>query len=205
MQFECFTEDYVTRLIERDPETEQHFIHYFSELLLLKLRRVLRTGQAIEDLRQETFVRVFRVLRAQGLRNPERIGAFVNTVCNHVISEYWRTSSRFVPLPDPIIDHLPESRTSGGGTVDAEDGLVNQARTQAIRQVLKELTPRDREILRMVFLEEKNKDDVCKTWSVDRNYLRVLVHRAKDRFRRKVPKISMVAAACSLDRAARGA
>jgi len=199
MQFQCFTREYVDQLRERDPETEQHFIDYFSDLLFLKLRRIMQTRQSVEDLKQETFYRVFRVLRADGLRNPERIGAFVNTVCNNVIAEYWRASSRFTSLPDPVPD-----RPSCHGRA-SENELINEERTRAIRLILDELPVRDREILRMLFLEERNKDDVCRTWSINRDYLRVLVHRAKDRFRQKLPEISAVAAVCALDRAGRRA
>ncbi|HEX8881821.1 MAG TPA: hypothetical protein VF749_17385, partial [Candidatus Acidoferrum sp.] len=42
---------------------------------------------------------------------------------------------------------------------------------------------RDRELLRAVFFEERDKDAVCREIGVDRNYLRVLVHRAKDKFK----------------------
>ena len=32
-------------------------------------------------------------------------------------------------------------------------------------------------------MEERDKDEVCKDFGVDRNYLRVLLHRAKSAFR----------------------
>jgi RNA polymerase sigma-70 factor (ECF subfamily) len=34
-----------------------------------------------------------------------------------------------------------------------------------------------------VFLEERDKDEVCRDFGVDRNYLRVLLHRAKQTFK----------------------
>jgi RNA polymerase sigma-70 factor (ECF subfamily) len=37
--------------------------------------------------------------------------------------------------------------------------------------------------LRAVFLEERDKDEVCTELGVDRDYLRVLLHRAKASFR----------------------
>jgi len=62
----------------------------FTELLQLKLRSRLQSPQAIEDVRQETFARVFSVLRKDGgLRQPERLGAFVNQICNHVLFEHY--------------------------------------------------------------------------------------------------------------------
>ena len=49
--------------------------------------------------------------------------------------------------------------------------------------VLGELNARDQRMLRLVFLEEADKDDVCREFGVDRQYLRVLLHRAKNAFR----------------------
>ena len=37
--------------------------------------------------------------------------------------------------------------------------------------------------MRALFFEEKDKDEICKDFGVDRDYLRVLLHRAKQSFR----------------------
>jgi RNA polymerase sigma-70 factor (ECF subfamily) len=37
--------------------------------------------------------------------------------------------------------------------------------------------------LRAVFLDERDKDEICTELGVDRDYLRVLLHRAKASFR----------------------
>src|SRR5579863_9635646 len=67
-----FDSEYVRLLKDGDPETERHFASYFGELLLIKLRSRLLPRQVIEDLRQETFVRVLTVLKSQsGLQSPE--------------------------------------------------------------------------------------------------------------------------------------
>ena len=48
----------------------------------------------MEDIRQETFLRVFQAIRRNTIRDPARIGAFVNSVCNNVILEFGRSGSR---------------------------------------------------------------------------------------------------------------
>jgi RNA polymerase sigma-70 factor (ECF subfamily) len=48
---------------------------------------------------------------------------------------------------------------------------------------LEQLPVKDRQLLRAIFLEEKEKDQVCREFGVDRDYLRVLLHRAKNNFR----------------------
>ena len=52
-----------------------------------------------------------------------------------------------------------------------------------VREILEKLSERDRRLLREVFLEERDKDEVCREFGVDREYLRVLLHRAKQSFK----------------------
>src|SRR3989440_12273897 len=92
VEFFTFSQAYVERLREGDPSTEQHFVAYFEQLLHIKLRSRMLTSDKVEDLRQETFIRVIAVLRKDGVRQPERFGAFVNSICNNVLLEHYRSS-----------------------------------------------------------------------------------------------------------------
>ncbi len=191
MQFQLFTGEYVQRLTQGDPETEHHFIGYFSELLSIKLRRTLRSYHAIEDVRQETFLRVFRTLRSRGLASPERLGAFVNGVCANVLAEHYRSATRHPPVPGGKVD-------APGSGPDPEYECVTEERKRCVRHVLGTLPARDREILSLIFLEEQEKDEVCRLYRVDRNHLRVLLHRAKNRFREALPRTNVAASGATL-------
>ena len=150
---------------------------YFSELIQLKLRSRLHSPQAIEDVRQETFTRVFAALRDGKIRQPERIGAFVNSLCNNVLLEQYRASSRASSLEDEEQQDFP------GVTVDVLGAIAAKQMAEKIREILEEMPERDRRLLREVFLEERDKDEVCRDFGVDRDYLRVLLHRAKQSFK----------------------
>jgi RNA polymerase sigma-70 factor (ECF subfamily) len=52
-----------------------------------------------------------------------------------------------------------------------------------VREILLGMPPRDRLLLKAVFLDEMDRDDVCREFGVDRDYLRVLLHRAKLEFK----------------------
>jgi RNA polymerase sigma-70 factor (ECF subfamily) len=67
--------------------------------------------------------------------------------------------------------------------IDLERSLINQETKSHVRGILEELSPTDRDLLRAVFLEEGDKDEICRRFGVDRDYLRVRLHRAKERFR----------------------
>lgn len=177
-----FNQAYVTSLAAGDPETQRHFIQYFGDLLSIKLRCRVRATQAVEDLRQEVFLRVFRALRADGgIEHPERLGGYVNSVCNNVIFEFYRSGAKNPAAPE----NVPEQ---ADGRMDIEARLVSGEREEAVRRVLGELPEKDRSILRQVFLEEQDRQAVCERFGVNAGYLRVLVHRAKGRFRAVLAK-----------------
>jgi RNA polymerase sigma-70 factor (ECF subfamily) len=172
-----FDEQYVSRLTEGDPETEHHFVSYFGNLLLIKLRSRLRSRQHIDDVRQETLLRVLFALRRKGgVAQPERLGAFVSSTCNHVLLELFRAQSRTVPMP---ID--PPERADEAPSAESE--LIGQERKDTVRRVLAELPEKDQQVLKLLFYQDTPKDEVCRQFQVDRGYLRVLLYRAKKRFR----------------------
>ena len=67
--------------------------------------------------------------------------------------------------------------------LDLEGMLVTKQSSERVRRILDGMARRDRDLLRAIFLEEKDKDVVCREFGVDRDYLRVLLHRAKDKFK----------------------
>ncbi|HMH11479.1 MAG TPA: sigma-70 family RNA polymerase sigma factor [Edaphobacter sp.] len=178
MNFEAFDGSYVSKLRAGDASTEQHFVGYFTELITLKLRSRLRAPEVIEDLKQETFSRAFALIRSEGgVRNPERLGPLVNSICNNVLMEQYRASGRVEALDETVAEHIVETRP------DALNIAISHDTGNVVRQVLSKLKRRDRDILQAVFLEERDKDRVCREMGVDREYLRVLLHRAKGAFR----------------------
>jgi RNA polymerase sigma-70 factor (ECF subfamily) len=174
-----FDQGYVERLVAGDAETERHFARYFGDLLAVKLRTRLRSPAQAEDARQETFKRVLITLKQKGgLTAAEHLGAFVNGVCNNVLLEIYRAGTRVEPLAE---DH----ELTADGQPDAETGLLAGEDRDRVRRALAALPDREKELLRWLFFEERDKDEVCRELAVDRNYLRVLLHRAKARFRER--------------------
>lgn len=179
MQFHAFDRHYLEQLSSGDFRTQEHFVSYFSELIRLKLSKRLHSRSEVEDARQETFARVFAALRKpDGIREPERLGAFVNSVCNNVLLEYYRSASQEatsddeeagINIPDPAISVV--------------DVIANRQTQRNVREILDQLQEKDRRLIKEVFLEERDKDEVCRDLGVDREYLRVLLHRAKKSFK----------------------
>jgi RNA polymerase sigma-70 factor, ECF subfamily len=177
LQFQSFDEAYVERLRAGDFRTQEHFVAYFGKLIQIKLRSRLRSPEGIEDVRQETFARVLTALRDGKLLHPERLGPYVNSICKHVLQEHYRAATRDGCIEDE------EEKDVADESADVFSALSAKQTGEKVREVLEQLPERDRRLLREVFLEERDKDAVCRDFGVDRDYLRVLLHRAKQSFK----------------------
>jgi RNA polymerase sigma-70 factor (ECF subfamily) len=172
-----FEPEHVRLLSQGDAEAQRRFVAHFEPLLRVKVR--IRSGSAVrmgqvEDVVQETFARVLTALRQQRIDDPERFGAFVNRVCENVLHELHRTGGRFASLEDTA---EPRARD------DPEASATHQEHLAAAQEALSQLTERDREIFHAVLVADDDKDEVCRRFQITRDHLRVLVHRAKERFR----------------------
>jgi RNA polymerase sigma-70 factor (ECF subfamily) len=179
VQFHAFDRHYLEQLSSGDFRTQEHFVSYFSELIRLKLSKRLHSRSEVEDARQETFARVFAALRKpDGIREPERLGAFVNSVCNNVLLEHYRSAAQEATSDDEEAGaNIPDP------AISVVDIIADRQTQRNVREVLDQLQEKDRRLIREVFLEERDKDEVCRDLGVDREYLRVLLHRAKKSFK----------------------
>ena len=128
----------------------------------------------VDDVVQETLTRFLRALRDEKIRNPESTAAFLSGICNNVIQEHRRRLRR-EPLSDT---DLPPSERPAVPQAD-----VLELR-QAIAVVITQMPQRDRDILRAFFLEEKGREEICRTMGLSDGQFRVALFRAKKRFRK---------------------
>ena len=172
-----FDDTYLRGLRERDESTENHLVSHFSRPVQLKLQARLRSPELVKDARQETFLRVLTYFRTgKTLDNPASLPGFVHSVCHNVALELLRGYTRH----DQLLENAPDPADSAP---DPEDLAVTEERKQIVRRLLAELSEKDRQLLRRVLLEEEDKDAVCREFRVDRGYLRVLLHRARLKFK----------------------
>jgi len=127
----------------------------------------------VDDIVQEALMRLMVAAREEKIHNQAAVGAFLNGICRNVVSEYRRKNMRDEPMPEVV----PEP--PGKSIPEAELFELRQAITLGMEQ----LSERDRRVLRAFYLEEKSKDEILKqTGMTDENF-RVVLCRAKERFR----------------------
>jgi RNA polymerase sigma-70 factor (ECF subfamily) len=177
LQFHSFDENYLGRLREGDFLTQDHFRKYFTALMKVKLQSRLKSPDAIEDVQQETFMRFYAALREGRIREPKSLGSFVNSMCNNVLKESWRRKDSALSLDDDDAPELPAA------PFDLLKIIDDKQAAERVRKVIEQLPERDRRVLRAIFFEERDKDEVCRELGITRDNLRLLLHRVKRKFR----------------------
>lgn len=175
MDFYTFDADYLRRLKERDTATQGHFVSYFTPRLQTKLRHRGFNSHTVEDISQETFFRVLTGVQGETVQFPEKFGAYVSAVCDNVILEKYREFARNQHLDVEDME-IPDGRTN------LETAFLRSEKKKIIAEVLEKLSPRNRNILRALIYEQLDREQMCKRFGVNNDYLRVLVFRAKEDF-----------------------
>ncbi len=178
MKFEPFSEDYVQRLTEGDSATGEHFASYFGRVIVLKLRVRLHSTDLIDDIKQETLMRVLDLLRTPGrVKRPERFPQFVLGVCDNVVHELSRKATRD--------EHLSgqESSEPIDPAIDWDASIASVDAKRIVRRVFAGLTDKERRVLKAMYLDETSKDEICRTFNTSSANLRTLTHRARKQFR----------------------
>lgn len=166
------------RLAEGDSATGEHFAAYFSNVLVLKLRVRLRSAELIEDITQETLLRVLSLLRRPGgIKRPERFGAFVSGVCENVTRELRRIDEHDESWEENSLNEPADP------AMDLDAGLTSAEAKAVVRRVFADLAEKERRLLQAVYLDEIPKDEACHRFETNPSNLRVLLCRARKQFR----------------------
>jgi len=131
----------------------------------------------IQDAFQETFLRVLTYFGSgKTLDRPGSLPGFIHSTCHNVALELLRAETRH--------DQIPENHPGPAAVgPDPEHQLVTRERKDFVSDLLNDLSNRDRQLLKRVFLDDEDKDAVCRDFHVDRAYLRVLLYRARQNCR----------------------
>lgn len=131
-------------------------------------------GSEAEDVVQDV---LFRVWRAGHRLDPETsLPGWLKAVTQNTIRNRWRASLRKPVVPSG----LEVGRT---GTVDP---IARQTDRIAMEQALDTLSPREREVLKLLYISDLPMEEVAQRLDASREAIKSLAARARRRFRGQV-------------------
>lgn len=150
-----------------------------SGVLYLLHREVLDPSLA-EDLCNETFRIVLERLRRQPLKDPTKLDAYLaQTARNLATADRRKTTRRqTVTGEQTAIDDFADEVPDPGVDLDL------QARARAVRRVLEEMpNVRDRQLLVRFYLDDEDKEFICRDLNLTGEHFNRVIYRARERFR----------------------
>lgn len=166
----------VQRIAAGEAAAMQELYTLFSHGIRFYLCRQLGP-QELDDKVHDTFVIVVQAIQKGELREPDRLMGFVRTVVRRQVAAY---------IDEAV--HVRRDMTTDAGPFLAdsrrnpEQTVALSQRVQLMKEVLAEMSNRDREILTRFYLHEESQEQICGEMDLSGTQFRLLKSRAKARF-----------------------
>ena len=178
----AFTQiDQWTLLVERirkgDPEALEILYRHFSKGIRFFLFRQLGM-QELDDKVHDTFLIVVEAIVNGELREPDRLMGYIRTVVRRQVAAHIDVTSQ---MRRDGIDTEAED-TVADSRVDPEQSMIRAQQAELMKELLRGISDRDREILTRFYLHEQPIEQICRELGLSKNQFRLLKSRAKARF-----------------------
>jgi RNA polymerase sigma-70 factor (ECF subfamily) len=170
--------DLVRRIGQGERRAEGELVERYRRAVSLLLRHRCRDPERARDVFQDTFVLVIQRLRNSGLQQPELLANFIQrTAANLLIGERRRDGRQRTETAMDVIEGMVEHSPGPADLID------RAADARMVREVIAELgTSRDREILYRYYVEDEEKERICRDLELSSLHFNRVLHRARQRF-----------------------
>jgi RNA polymerase sigma-70 factor (ECF subfamily) len=161
-----------------DPEAEAELVRRYRRGVMVIVAKAGRGRVPVEDLCHDVLATAIEKVRARAIREPERLSGFIAGLARMMVMDCIRKArSRDAieaRMPPPPSAQAPE----------AVNQLLREEQAAMVRDVLGELeSDRDREILFRFYLEEDDKERICRDLGLTAVHFNRVLFRARERFR----------------------
>lgn len=169
----------VRRIASGDRTAETDMVQRYSRGLLYVLRRRTSDHSLAADLVQDTFCIAIERLRKGPIDQPESLAAFLYSTARNLLIAHQRKEWRRATVVDSdAVSAIPDESYSPYRDVSRAQN------TKLVRQLLNELpVERDRELLERLYVQDQDKEEICRALGLDSLHFNRVLHRAKQRFR----------------------
>jgi RNA polymerase sigma-70 factor (ECF subfamily) len=171
-----------------DSDAESKLVERYSNGLRFLLLRRVHDDDRAQDLLQDTFYIAISKLREIDLENPERLAGYLRGIAIRVALNAGRRRQREPSsMEAEAVAQIPDREPRQFDHVAREQTL------NAVHKLLRAMpVKRDREILTRFYVEDQDKDEICKALDLDSLHFNRVLFRAKKRFRKILEKSARI-------------
>jgi RNA polymerase sigma-70 factor (ECF subfamily) len=162
-----------------DAAAERRLFAQYRSGVVLMLRRRLTDRSFAEDVANDTLSEALRILRERCLEEPDNLAAFVHGIAANLARNANRKEAR--QRTDSDTEAVEATLDVSG---DPASLNMRASLARVVRELLSSLpVDRDRQILMRLYLNDDDKEDICRDMSLSREHFDRVVHRARQRMR----------------------
>jgi len=166
-----------TKALQR-ADVEALIASQYPGLRQLILRRT-RNPALCNDLLQEAVATTWEKWTAGRIARPEQIAGYVFQVAMNLLRNHRRSFAERTDLRVDVDAADRQGQTGPDVDESVQDGIARK-----IAQLLGELPERDRFIIRRFYLDEQDKESICREWTgLTALQFDKVIHRARGRLR----------------------
>ena len=133
-------------------------------------------AQDAEDKVHDTFVILIKAIQGGEVREPERLMAFVRTVVRRQIAGWINIAVQSRRDQVEVDPNFADTRAN------PEQAVIGTQEKTVMRQMLKEMSDRDVQVLTRFYLDEQTPGEICRDLGLTEKQFQLLKSRAKGRF-----------------------
>ena len=172
--------DWVARTGRGDRAAEEAVAAFFRPRVFAMAQRSLQDAAAADEVTQETLWAVVKALRTRTVQSPENLPGFVFGVGRNKIADLRRRTAKR-PITQWPADFDPPAAAS--------EAVLDDQRRRLAGDAIRELDPRDREILQMLFQEGIDSAVIGQRLGLTQEAIRQRKSRALKRVSRKLKEL----------------
>lgn len=174
----------VARVLDGDDEAFAVILRVYERLVASDLSRRL-PAQDVQEVAQDTFVRLYRSLPSFQGRVPLRV--WILKIARHAALDFWRKKYRRKEMVFSDLDETAQTKleSSGIGEMDEKrrEQDVHEARREWLEAALRRLSPDDRAVITLVELEETSMEEAAHRLGCGLSAVKVRAFRARRRLK----------------------
>jgi len=149
----------------------------YPGLRLLILRRV-QNNDVAQDLLQDAVRTTWEKWQSGQIERPELLGGYIFKVAMNLLRNLRRSAH------ERMNRQAPEALEALPAETDATDRWVEKKIGLRVRRLLEAMNvPRDREILIRLYLNDEDRETICRDLALDADQFDKVLHRARARLR----------------------
>ena len=169
----------VNRVKNGDRRAEAEMVERYNRGLRFLLRRKSRDPHQAEDYLQETWAVALEKIRGDGIADPERLAGYLCGIAKNLVrSDVRRIIRQRTSANSEIVDLIADESPSPFRQASRAEVCGH------VRALLDDLgRQRDREILNRFYVQEEDKESICRSLKVDSTHFNRVLFRARQRFK----------------------